>query len=56
MADESRRENNTSGQGSSREGGGAQSAGDPGRTPGKAEGDEQTVDESLERQGQGQKQ
>ena len=27
--------------------------GDPGRTPGKAEGDEETVDESLRRQGNG---
>jgi hypothetical protein len=38
-----------------RTGGGAQgdAAGDPGRTPGKAEGDEQTADEDLKRQGGG---
>lgn len=49
MADEDRGDNQTGGQG----GGGSQSSGaekqsgDPGRTPGTAEGDEQTVDESL---------
>jgi hypothetical protein len=38
-----------------RTGGGSQgeTAGDPGRTPGKAEGDEQTADEDLKRQGGG---
>jgi hypothetical protein len=30
-----------------------ETAGDPGRTPGKAEGDEQTADEDLKRQGGG---
>ena len=36
-----------------RSSGGAQgeTAGDPGRTPGKAEGDESTADEDLKRQG-----
>lgn len=36
-----------------RRSGGAQdeTAGDPGRTPGKAEGDEETADEDLKRQG-----
>jgi hypothetical protein len=36
------------------QGGGANAdeAGDPGRTPGKAEGDEETVDDSLRQQGQ----
>jgi len=32
---------------SARQGGDANQSGDPGRTPGKAEGDEQTVDEDL---------
>ena len=45
MADEQREENQ--GQG----GGGAQSTGDPGRTPEKAEGSEETVDESLNQKG-----
>ncbi|HEX8130783.1 MAG TPA: hypothetical protein VF527_16910 [Pyrinomonadaceae bacterium] len=50
MADENSGDNEAGGQGS---GGGVQSggsekqSGDPGRTPGKAEGDEDTVDESL---------
>ena len=35
-------------------GGEKELTGDPGRTPGKAEGDEQTVDESLRRQEGGQ--
>ena len=43
MADEQREENQTKGTG----GGGRQSTGDPGRTPDKAEGSEETVDESL---------
>jgi hypothetical protein len=54
MADENSGGNQTGGQGgSSSGGGGAQSggsekqSGDPGRTPGTAEGDEDTVDESL---------
>ncbi|HEV7904719.1 MAG TPA: hypothetical protein VGO96_12830 [Pyrinomonadaceae bacterium] len=35
-------------QGNASTGGGAEKeSGDPGRTPGKAEGDEETVDESL---------
>lgn len=31
--------------------GGEKDMGDPGRTPGKAEGDEETVDESLRQKG-----
>lgn len=31
--------------------GGEKDVGDPGRTPGKAEGDEETVDESLAQKG-----
>ncbi|HEX8474723.1 MAG TPA: hypothetical protein VF666_11870 [Pyrinomonadaceae bacterium] len=31
--------------------GGEKEMGDPGRTPGKAEGDEETVDESLRQKG-----
>ena len=31
----------------------AKQSGDPGRTPDQAEGDEQTVDESLRQKGQG---
>jgi hypothetical protein len=61
MADEKRQQDETQGQsggsssGSSSPGGGAAGqSGDPGRTPGKAEGDEQTVDESLRRQEGGQ--
>ncbi|HZH30162.1 MAG TPA: hypothetical protein VEY11_05325 [Pyrinomonadaceae bacterium] len=52
MTDENRGDNETGGH-SSGGGGGAQSgaaekqSGDPGRTPGTAEGDEETVDESL---------
>ncbi len=34
-------------------GGNKELTGDPGRTPGKAEGDEKTVEEDLERKGQG---
>lgn len=34
-------------------GGNKELSGDPGRTPGKAEGDEKTVDEDLKRKGQG---
>ena len=50
MADDDRGDNVTGGEG---DGGDAQTgssekqSGDPGRTPGKAEGDEETVDESL---------
>lgn len=32
-------------------GGNKERSGDPGRTPGKAEGDEETADEDLKRQG-----
>jgi hypothetical protein len=34
-------------------GGNKERTGDPGRTPGKAEGDEKTVDEDLRSKGQG---
>jgi hypothetical protein len=63
MTNENREQGKTQGQGgsSSSSGGGSSAgggatgqSGDPGRTPGKAEGDEQTVDESLERQEGGQ--
>ncbi len=53
MADENRGDKQAGGQSGSGSGGGSQSSGaekqsgDPGRTPGTAEGDEQTVDESL---------
>ena len=51
MADENRGDNGTGGQGSgggdSSSGGSEKQSGDPGRTPGTAEGDEETVDESL---------
>lgn len=44
MADEDRSENQQGGEsGTPKE----SKTGDPGRTPGKAEGDEETVDESL---------
>jgi hypothetical protein len=48
MADEQREENQAAGQG----GGGSPSTGDPGRTPDKAEGSEETVDESLKQKGE----
>jgi hypothetical protein len=44
MADEDRSENREGGQGGTPK---ESKTGDPGRTPGKAEGDEETVDESL---------
>ena len=51
MADENRGDNGTGGQGGSggdsSPGGSEKQSGDPGRTPGTAEGDEETVDESL---------
>ncbi|HEY0083103.1 MAG TPA: hypothetical protein VGB61_09960 [Pyrinomonadaceae bacterium] len=52
MADENRGDNGTGGQGNggggdSSSGGSEKQSGDPGRTPGTAEGDEETVDESL---------
>ena len=56
MADENRRQNGKPGQGNVGEDGKqvrgaattAGQAGDPGRTPGTAEGDEQTVDQDIE--------
>jgi hypothetical protein len=54
MADEQKREGQESG-GATSSGGGADSksaTGDPGRTPGKAEGDEETADEALRQQKQ----
>lgn len=51
MTDENKSNQESGGQGSggggSQTGGAEKQSGDPGRTPGKAEGDEQTVDESL---------
>jgi len=47
MADEQNREEQTAGEGS----GSQEATGDPGRTPDKAEGSEENVDESLRRQG-----
>ena len=48
MADENRGANQTGGaQGNAEPGGAEKQSGDPGRTPGKAEGDEETVEESL---------
>ena len=47
MADEQRNEGRPAGQGS----GSVDTTGDPGRTPDKAEGSEETVDESLEQKG-----
>jgi hypothetical protein len=49
MTDENRSEQEAGGQGSggAESGGAEKQTGDPGRTPGTAEGDEQTVDESL---------
>ena len=50
MAEEKDREQ-AKGQGAAASaGGGTNKAGDPGRTPDQAEGDEQTVDEALRRQ------
>jgi hypothetical protein len=50
MVDDNRGDNRAGGQesGDAQEGGGSEKqSGDPGRTPGTAEGDEETVDESL---------
>jgi hypothetical protein len=49
MTDETRNEEQAGGQGggSAQGGGSEKQSGDPGRTPGTAEGDEETVDESL---------
>jgi hypothetical protein len=44
MADENRSDREAGG---AQSGGAEQQSGDPGRTPGKAEGDEETVEESL---------
>lgn len=44
MVDENKSD---SGTGNTQPGGAEEQSGDPGRTPGKAEGDEETVDESL---------
>lgn len=44
MADQDRSENQSGGQGGAPKEG---ETGDPGRTPGKAEGDEETADEAL---------
>jgi hypothetical protein len=49
MADENKSDSGAGGaQGNTPAGGGEQASGDPGRTPGKAEGDEETVEESLQ--------
>jgi hypothetical protein len=47
MAEDSRSENQTSGQGRETTEGGTSQSGDPGRTPGTAEGDRETVEEDL---------
>jgi hypothetical protein len=48
MADETQNDVEAGGQsGSAQSGGSEKQSGDPGRTPGKAEGDEDTIDESL---------
>jgi hypothetical protein len=48
MADETQNDEQAGGQGGSAAGGGSEKqTGDPGRTPGTAEGDEETVDESI---------
>jgi hypothetical protein len=47
MADQNKRENQEGGQGSTPTTPKENRTGDPGRTPGKAEGDEKDVDESL---------
>jgi len=52
MADEKRREEREIGHDSTTApGGNKELTGDPGRTPGKAEGDEKTADEDLRRKG-----
>jgi hypothetical protein len=47
MADQNKSESQSGGQGSAATKSKESQTGDPGRTPGKAEGDEETVDESL---------
>ncbi len=47
MADQERDEKETAGQSGQQETGTHPQTGDPGRTPGSAEGDEETLDESL---------
>ena len=49
MADEEKEERRSGGGGGS-QGGSQAETGDPGRTPGTAEGDEETADADLERQ------
>ena len=49
MSEERRDDEQTGGQSG---GSGPKQSGDPGRTPDQAEGDEQTVDESLRQKGQ----
>ena len=51
MADQ-KQEGRESGDKGSQPSGSQTGTGDPGRTPGKAEGDEQTADEDLQRQSQ----
>ncbi|MFN2596753.1 MAG: hypothetical protein ABR563_06150 [Pyrinomonadaceae bacterium] len=53
MTEQDRDERQSGGEGATR-GGAPAATGDPGRTPGKAEGDERTVEEDLRRQGGGQ--
>jgi hypothetical protein len=50
MADENRGDQGAGGthDGSAQSSGAEKQSGDPGRTPGKAEGDEETIDESLQ--------
>ncbi|HEX3560584.1 MAG TPA: hypothetical protein VHU19_15370 [Pyrinomonadaceae bacterium] len=54
MADEKRSDDQAIGHDSTTApGGNKERTGDPGRTPGKAEGDEETVEEDLGQKGQG---
>ena len=59
MTEQDRDERRSGGEGGAADGTGGRAArggatGDPGRTPGKAEGDERTAEEDLRRQGGGQ--
>ena len=49
MSEQDRDERQSGGEGGAQKG----ATGDPGRTPGKAEGDERTVEEDLRKQGGG---
>ena len=53
MTEQDRDDRQSGGEGGT-QGGAKGATGDPGRTPGKAEGDERTAEEDLRRQGGGQ--